>query len=239
MLSSSICGSENLNTLMTSASAPSRSPLGARPQPLAKECFCCGDPCCWRGLRIVGYTRQDLDSHRRMLASKIANIADALRHLWSALGIRTRHSLGPPRRRVRVTIRFFGGRRCVFVIGHCVSFLFVGFPRGFDSSGGHVRPMFRLGQTGEVFRRRSGRTASRVSAKFNWMLERELTVRALLPRSAIIGGDRQVSCQKEVWMSAGQCPLMTHSGHLRRARACPIQRHVRTQSNTEMGARWR
>ena len=35
--------------------------------------------------------------------------------------------------------------------------------------------MFRLGQTGEVFRRRSGRTASRVSAKFNWMLERELT----------------------------------------------------------------
>jgi hypothetical protein len=76
---------------------------------------------------------------------------------------------------VRVTIRFFGGRRCVFVIGHCVSFLFVGFPRGFDCSGGHVRPILSSRSNGGVFRRRTGRTASRVSAKFNWMLERELT----------------------------------------------------------------
>jgi hypothetical protein len=35
--------------------------------------------------------------------------------------------------------------------------------------------MFSSRTNGGVFRRRSGRTASRLSAKFNWMLKPELT----------------------------------------------------------------
>jgi hypothetical protein len=51
-------------------------------------------------------------------------------------------------------------------------FLFTGLLRGFGFPAA-MRPMFSSRTNGGVFRRRSG--ASRVSAKFNWMLERELT----------------------------------------------------------------
>jgi hypothetical protein len=57
-------------------------------------------------------------------------------------------------------IRFIGHRESCF-------FGVTGFPAG------HGRAMFSSRANGGVFRRRSGTTASRVSAKF--MLERELT----------------------------------------------------------------
>jgi hypothetical protein len=96
-----------------------------------------------RTLRVRRYTRQHLHHLDSMLAGEFSHLLDGLRLFWPAFRIRTRHSLGPQRRRVRVTIRFFGGRRCVFVrfIGHCVSFPVYSIPARVSIFRRHVRPM--------------------------------------------------------------------------------------------------